>query len=93
MENNNILELKQKVLQILSEDFFDIDLREERENINIYTEKTGISNYVYQLGIPKKQIDNDILKKIVNIKLISKDNSNNNKSLFLNLLKLMFIDK
>jgi len=61
----------QKLQQILSNEYFKIDIRKEGDNLNIYTQKERSSNFEYQLSIPMTLISEVQLNKI----LTSKDYS------------------
>lgn len=61
----------QKLQQILSNEYFKIDIRKEGDNLNIYTQKERNSNFEYQLSIPMTLISEVQLNKI----LTSKDYS------------------
>lgn len=61
----------QKLQQILSNEYFKIDIRKEGDNLNIYTQKERNSNFEYQLSIPMTLISEVQLNK----NLTSKDYS------------------
>lgn len=65
----------QKLQQILSNEYFKIDIRKEGDNLNIYTQKERSSNFEYQLSIPITLISEVQLNKILTSK---------NYSLFIN---------
>lgn len=55
----------QKLQQILSNEYFKIDIRKEGDNLNIYTQKERSSNFEYQLSIPITLISEVQLNKIL----------------------------
>ena len=60
------------IKNILSNDYFKIDIRTEKENYNIYTQKESNSNFEFQFSIPTNLINKEYLKKILaNKKCIS----------------------
>lgn len=60
------------IKNILSNDYFKIDIRTEKENYNIYTQKKSDSNFEFQFSIPSNLINKEYLKKILaNKKCIS----------------------
>jgi|GEM_PF-6053228 len=60
------------IKNILSNDYFKIDIRTEKENYNIYTQKKSDSNFEFQFSIPTNLINKEYLKKILaNKKCIS----------------------
>lgn len=60
------------IKNILSNDYFKIDIRTEKENYNIYTQKKSDSNFEFQFSIPTNLINKEYLRKILaNKKCIS----------------------
>lgn len=81
IKTNQIKTKLQSIQQILSNEYFMIDMREEGNNINIYVQKKGYDNFKYQLGIPKNSINKNQLRKILSFKSKGKKI---NYSLFIN---------
>lgn len=80
--------LEQKVLQILSDKYYNIHLRKERDSINIYTHKYNEKSFVFQFKIPQELVNKDFYKRLKRAAFII-NRRNKKPTLFSNLFYIM----
>lgn len=68
MDSKQLEKAYLNIKNLLSNDYFKIDIRTEKENYNIYTQKKGNSNFEFQFSIPTDLINGEYLKKILDNK-------------------------
>lgn len=65
METKRLEKAYLDIKNLLSNDYFTIDIRTEKENYNIYTQKERNSNFEFQFSIPTNLISKGYLENIL----------------------------